>query len=122
MSLGFHVFGQVSFSFEGEVAVVAMIRTKVCMRADMFPQHTGLLAAYPTFLTDVLAPPSTPNIHVLFIRFKSPIEDLDSPGFNDSMIFVRITTLIVVLVFAVVFTNCHCSVGKCLGFVSFPFA
>ena len=40
---------------------------RVC--TDVFPQHAGLLAADSTLSAHILAPATTPHIHILFIRF-----------------------------------------------------
>lgn len=39
--------------------------------ADVFAQHAGLLAANPTFLTDVFTSSTPTYVNILFIRFVS---------------------------------------------------
>ena len=41
----------------------------ICVCTDVFPQHAGLFAADSTLSAHILAPATTPHIHILFIRF-----------------------------------------------------
>lgn len=81
VGLGFHVFGQIPFSLEGEVAVDAVVRPDVRVSADVFTEHARLLTADPTLFTDVFTPASTSDVHVLFIRLVPPIEYFDASRF-----------------------------------------
>lgn len=56
-----------TFSFEGKVAVIAVVRTDIGVCANVLPQHAGLLATYSTFLTDILPSPSPSHIHIVFV-------------------------------------------------------
>ena len=59
---------ELTFGFEGEVAVLADVGPLVCVQTDVFAKRAGLLAADATRLTHVPASSSPAHVHILFIR------------------------------------------------------
>ena len=80
MSFRLHVFCQISFGFETEVAVLACIRSNICVGPNMLLQHGRLFAPDSTAVTDVLSSSSAPDVGVVVIgRFISSLySSLDS--------------------------------------------
>lgn len=49
----------------------AVVRPDIGVGADVFAQHAWLLAADPTFLTDVFTSSTPTHVNILLIRFVS---------------------------------------------------
>lgn len=58
-----------TFCLKGEIAVDTMVRPDIRVSTDVFAQHARLLAANPTFLTDVFTSPTATYINILLVRF-----------------------------------------------------
>lgn len=56
-----------TFSFKSKVANSADVWSYICVGPDVFLQHAGFFTANTTFLTDVLPPPSTSDVDIIFI-------------------------------------------------------
>lgn len=56
-----------TFSFKSKVAHSADVWPYIRVGPDVFLQHAWLFAANTTFLTDVLPPPSTSDVDIIFI-------------------------------------------------------
>lgn len=48
-----------------------VVRPDIRVGADVFAQHAGLLAADPTFLTDVFTSSTPTYVNILLVRFVS---------------------------------------------------
>lgn len=55
---------------------LALVRSDVCVRADVLLQHAGFLTTNPAFLTDILSSSSTTYIHIVF----SGLETMGAKG------------------------------------------
>lgn len=58
-----------TLSLKGEVALRAVKRTDVRMGPNVFPQHAWFLATDSALFTDVFSSPTSPDVHVILIRF-----------------------------------------------------
>lgn len=56
-----------TFGFKSKVTVLADVRPDVCVRANVFLQHAGFLAANSTLLTNILPSSTASHIHILFV-------------------------------------------------------
>lgn len=61
------MLSQIPFGFKSKVTVLADIWPDVCVRANVFLQHAGFLAAYSTLLTYILPSSTASHIHILFV-------------------------------------------------------
>lgn len=58
-----------TFGLEGEVAELADVRPDIGVRADVFLQHAGFLAADAAFLADVFPSTATANVNIVLVGF-----------------------------------------------------
>lgn len=63
------IFHHLTFSFESKVADPAYVGPHVRVGPDVFFQHAGLLTADAALLTDVFAPASASDVHIIFVGF-----------------------------------------------------
>lgn len=69
LSRGARSWLSLTFGFKSKVTVLADIWPDVCVRANVFLQHAGFLAANSTLLTYILPSSTASHIHILFVWF-----------------------------------------------------
>lgn len=78
-----------TFGLEGKIAELADVGPHVGVRADVFLQHAGFLAANAALLADVFAPTAPAHVHIVFVGLV-PVQGIHEPSltFRESALYL----------------------------------